>query len=57
MRRLRVRRTSIQALDRTRRYGQFASVLTSTSKGVFDSRRTAATCVSLANTVELKLMA
>jgi len=57
VRRLRLRRTSIQAPDRTRRYGQFASVLTLTSDGVFDSRRVAATCVSLANTVELRLMA
>jgi hypothetical protein len=52
-----VRKTSIQAPDRTRRYGQFASVLKLKSDGVFDSRRTDATGVLLANTVELRLMA
>ena len=57
MRLLRVRKTSIQAPDRTRRYGQFARVLKLKSDGVFDSRRTDATGVSLANTVELRLMA
>jgi len=54
---LRVRKTSIQAPDRTWRYGQFARVLKLKSDGVFDSRRTDATGVLLANTVELRLMA